>query len=118
MEGVWDLFNSPENRREQLWVQTVSEQEGQGGRKGEGGRGSLFFFFLSDSKGGGDVGYVCVFVGWGLEAAIPAQCRRDSSPDVPLRFGTGHRERGEMEEHMRVGGGELRERPCLKPLLH
>lgn len=76
-------------------MQTVSEQEGQGGRKGEGG---VTFFFFEQQQGWWGCG------GWGLEVAIPTQCRRDGPPDVPLRFGTvaqGTRRKGRAHEDRR-----------------
>lgn len=46
--------------------------------------------------------------GGGVDAALPAQFRRGCPSDVPLRFGTGHGERGdkgERERSRRTGGG-------------
>lgn len=42
----------------------------------------------------------------GLQAVVPAQFRRGCPSDVPLRFGTGHGERGEE----RVMEGEREDR--------
>lgn len=73
------------------------------------GMGESVFFFGETTRG--------------VEAALPAQFRRGCPSDVPLRFGTGHGERGdkgEREVSGRIGGGEamlnsLSARDALSP---
>lgn len=45
------------------------------------GKSFFFFFFGKTTRG--------------LQAVVPAQFRQGCPSDVPLRFGTGHGERGE-----------------------
>lgn len=97
MEGVW----TPSIAMRTEGNYGCKQRESKRGGKGDGG---VFFFGETTRAGGG--GY------------SPAEFRRDCPPDVPLRFGTGHGERGDKrqrEESVRVGGGKERERPCLTP---
>lgn len=51
---------------------------------GEGRGMGVFLFFGETTRG--------------VDAALPAQFRQGCPSDVPLRFGTGHGERGDEEE--------------------